>query len=417
MGTSMTASEGNLLIGYTVGVCIFTILPLVFSFGNTVNYFHLHWCSILQALVLYCSLRAVCKLIWIIIATVLLPFGFILMWTVIFMCPTTLFNCFFICDIIQKWSLCSEDGKTNAYNAKLFEYITRDNKYYNFKQAKKKIIAVNYYILSVIKDKINNYPDTQLVKDDNFLQKVLVLHEQSRLNYTNDNTKYLWNVDLGYFREQRCVRRAWLIFIRFLYFVPYAFVIGLIVYAYCIHYDRIIFLILFFLLELINIIFIILHRRIWFLAVILLPNVDPYSNNVQNRKVDLIWNALDVTENEMIKRIEIIYNIMFVRSMSYKTLYKIDTFDSDIKSVIAEFSWFPLPYSFETVHKSIDMNTKYAKLSSTEIIQNKEIDSDYLSFIFNDESESDDDDTNIEDKRLIGSDEDELKIHFTETML
>merc|ERR1712130_283885 len=212
-------------------------------------------------------------------------------------------------------------------------------------------------------------------------------------------------------------RRAWLIFIRFLYFVPYAFVIGLIVYAYCIHYDRIIFLILFFLLELINIIFIILHRRIWFLAVILLPNVDPYSNNVQNRKVDLIWNALDVTENEMIKRIEIIYNIMFVRSMSYKTLYKIDTFDSDIKSVIAEFSWFPLPYSFETVHKSIDMNTKYAKLSSTEIIQNKEIDSDYLSFIFNDESESDDDDTNIEDKRLIGSDEDELKIHFTETML
>lgn len=322
---------------------------------------------------------------------------------------------------IKKWSLCSDDTKTNAYNAKLFEYITRDNKYYinNFKQTQQKIIAVNYYILSVIKEKINDYPEEQQDKDNRFLQKVSLLHDQSRLSYKNNKGQYLWSVNWSYFRKEGRSNRMCAIFIWFLFFSLYSSAIGLIVYSY--YYDGITLpLTLFLLLEMVNIIFIIIHRRILVLSCRLLPNINyPY-----NSKVEMLWNALDISyisQNEMIRRIRIVYNIMFVRSLSVHTLYTMNsvTLNEDMIKIIADYLWFPLPYSLEMQHESIDMTKKYEMLPSTEMIQNTDIDPDYLSFIFDDESDGDDDKINIEGKRLIASDIEDngLEIHFMETRL
>merc|ERR1712228_1066051 len=286
-----------------------SLLPLIFSLWHTVEFFHNYWCSVLQRscsdLASNCSLYNICKLILTVILTILLPPLFMLFWAALFMCPSFYIHSMFLYMTIKKWSLCSDDTKTNAYNAKLFEYITRDNKYYinNFKQTQQKIIAVNYYILSVIKEKINDYPEEQQDKDNRFLQKVSLLHDQSRLSYKNNKGQYLWSVNWSYFRKEGRSNRMCAIFIWFLFFSLYSSAIGLIVYSY--YYDGITLpLTLFLLLEMVNIIFIIIHRRILVLSCRLLPNINyPY-----NSKVEMLWNALDISyisQNEMIRRIRI----------------------------------------------------------------------------------------------------------------
>jgi len=404
--TSLAVTEVNVRTGYTIASVIF---PQIFTVYYSICQFNTYWKLNLQQTYLdvstNCSGRNVCKFVCKILGTILLFIWLMIQAQIFFFVWSFHFHSCIIYNVFRKWSICSNDTNTNAYNCKLFEYITADNKYYRFKKAKNKIIAINYYILSVIKDKINNYPKKQQENDNRFLQKVSILHENSGINSADNQIKYLWNVEWNYFEEHnRCNKvfiRASCRFVWFLGFSLYVSMIGLIVNTYLTQYNGVIVLPLFFLLEFIDIISLFFNRRIWLLSYWILPNINIYSQNVQNSKVEIIWNSdvLDVTEDEMIRRIQIIYNIMFVEAKGIQTLYKINKYTgTPIASIISDYAWTPLPYSLETDDESIDMNEGYVSLSTTEMIQNSDIDLDYLSFIFDEESEgahNDEDDYRI----------------------
>jgi len=433
--TSRKVIEIDDLQENVIGVYFYALLSMI-SVCSTIIYFNQYWKSRLQKIYLNlkinCNCWNICSFICIIVCTISIPFWIItcLTYSCLIVMPSCAIHYFYFFKIILKWSswrwyiwggiccLCPENRQQSAYNLRLFEYITRDNKYYNFEQAQNKIIAINYYILSVIKDKINNYQTEQQKRDNRFLQKVSDLHENSRFYYyTNNKTKYLWNVNWSYFSEQSRCDQVLEIFIWFSYFLYFLYCIGLIVYAYCIHYDGIIVLSLYFLLEIMNIISIVFHQRIFNISFRLLPNLNnDYFKSGRNRKLKLMWDALDVPEDEMIRRIQIVYDIMFKKPLNAD----IDAamVDRDIAGIISQYLWYPLPYTLETGHKLNDMNEVYAIISSTET------DPDYLSFVFDEESESDD--YNIIDisfsttssssqDQLYWNTTDRLDTHFMET--
>merc|ERR1711933_528590 len=70
----------------------------------------------------------------------------------------------------------SDSPRVNAYSEKLCEFVTENNRWFNLKQAKNKFIAANYYILSIMQDKYENYPEKQKHHDMEFLDKVKSLH-------------------------------------------------------------------------------------------------------------------------------------------------------------------------------------------------------------------------------------------------
>merc|ERR1719411_1113686 len=106
----------------------------------------------------------------------------------------------FVDHIISKWCLRSDCPLINAYNAKLYKYLTENNRWFNFKQAKNKIIAANYYILSVMQEKYENYPEAQQHDDLNFLDKVMRLHSINAFEKDSDN---LMNVKWSSLRKKR----------------------------------------------------------------------------------------------------------------------------------------------------------------------------------------------------------------------
>jgi len=252
-----------------------------------------------------------------------------------------------------------------------------------------------------------------------FLQKVSDLHENSRLKSDNNKTKYLWNVEWDYFMEQSgCIRafNKMEVFVWLLGFLLYASIIGLIVYKYCTHYDvydDVIVLPLFFLFEIIDVISLFFHGRIWIISLRLLPNIDINSKNVQNGKVEDIWNALDVTEDEMIRHIEKIYNNMFVKAKGIQPLYELiemysTTVNKDITGKITEFLSLPLQRSLEENTVSTDIKKeRHASVPATETIQNTDYDEEN-EIGFDDE---------IDFTITNSSEEHELVIDFTETRL
>jgi len=125
------------------------------------------------------------------------------------------------------------------------------------------------------------------------------------------------------------------------------------------------------------------------------------------------FRFLNVTEHEMIKDIESIYNIMFVEAKGIQTLYKIDKYTgTPIASIISDYAWNTLPFSLTTDNKSVDMNE-----NTTEMVQNTEIDPDYFSFIFDEDSQGNKIGLTFMNTTYTtsSSEEDEFDLHFMET--